>query len=193
VLLYIFWHWPRPETAIASYEADEAVFQQAVRDAAPEGLMVSAVFYSKGSPWANEGAAAYEDVYVLESSAALDALNREAVQGACKEPHDRLAGEMLAGAAGLYSLSLGNPVAVPVGPARWFRKPPGMAYEALYASIADANVGQATSLWRRQMVLSPASEFCAFGFDPAEALAGLEPIMVQRSLRWSSVTADSEP
>jgi len=41
MLLYIFWHWPRPEVAIAGYEAGEAVFQAAVRNAKPAGLLAS--------------------------------------------------------------------------------------------------------------------------------------------------------
>jgi hypothetical protein len=186
MLLYIFWHWPRPEVALASYEADEADFQSRLHEAAPIGLIASAVHRCEGAPWANEGGAAYEDLYILDTSAAMDVLNQAAVDGACKKPHDRLAGAMLAGTAGLYSLSRGRASAPVAGPTRWFRKPPGMSYNALYGALSGAMEAHGATLWRRQMVLSPAPEFSAFGCDPSAALPGLEVTVLVRDLVWSS-------
>jgi hypothetical protein len=193
MLLYMFWHWPRPEAPVAEYEADEADFQRAVQDARPQGLLASAFVRSSGSPWANEGRAAYEDLWLLTGSVALDVLNEAAVQGARKASHDRLAAAMLAGAGGLYSLALGAVRGAPVGPAAWFRKPQGVPFDAFYAAVKPAAEGPGASLWRRQMVLGPAPEFVAYGFDPSASLPDLDLVRVTRETLWSSLPPAGRP
>ncbi len=184
MLLYIFWHWPRPEADSAVIRRRRSRVPRArCALASPDGLLDSAVHRLTGAPWANAGASAYEDLYLLQDSAALDVLNEAAVRAPGKHAHDRLAHAMLAGTAGLYGYALGAPSSAPIGTSHWFRKPPGFTYPALYGSLAEG-VRDGCSLWRRQMVLSPAPEFCAFGFDPAATLPELETAAVQRTLCW---------
>ena len=180
MLLYIFWHWPLAETDVPTYERDEEVFQSAVAGARPAGWLASAVSRCTGARWANDGGRTYEDCYLLENSAALDALNESAVRGACKEPHDRLARAMKAGTAGLYALARGRAEAVPTGSALWFSKPAGVRYEELYSRFASAVRDSGVSVWRRQMVLSPAPEFCAFGSGLDASSAGSDAFTVVR-------------
>jgi hypothetical protein len=155
-------------------------------------LVASAVSRYAHARWANDGDDAYEDCYLLQSSAALDELNEAAMRGACKAPHDRLAHAMEAGCAGLYSLVRGRPVAVPAGNARWFSKPQGMGYEELYARFHPAIFDTGATIWRRQMVLSPAPEFCAFGQGLDAALAGLEALTAARETVWAGAAERTE-
>lgn len=180
MLMYIFWHWPLPETDLQAYERDERAFQAAIAGARPAGLIASGVFRCAHARWANDGDRAYEDCYLLQNSAALDVLNEIAVRGARKEPHDRLAHAMKAGTGGLYSLARGNPGAVPDGAAFWFAKPAGTRYEDLYARFEPSVLDAGATVWRRQMVLSPAPEFCAFGSGLETPLAALDPLTVPR-------------
>ena len=187
MLLYVFWHWPRAEVDLDAYERDEAAFQRALSTARPEGLVHSAVFRCAGAGWVNAGQAGYEDAYLLETSAGLDVLNDSAVQGECKEPHDRLAATMQAGAGGLYSLRLGDPPTVPAGDALWLSKPQGTRYDELYARLRPLTDRAGVTLWRRQMVLGPAPELFLVGAPtaPERAVpAGLDFVTVTRDQIW---------
>ncbi len=121
----------------------------------------------RGAPWANQGAAAYEDWYLVRDMAALAPLNEAAVSGPRKAPHDAVARLAAAGTAGLYGLQGGAPLEPP-GAAAWFGKPSGMRYASLFALLEPLVSSVQGALWMRQMVLGPTPEFCLQSATPAE-------------------------
>ena len=172
MLAYLFWHWPVDGGAgRAAYEQAQAAFHRRLAGAPPAGFLRSWSFRVGGAPWLKV-ADAYEDWYLLEDSAALDALNDAAVAPPAKGAHDAAAAGA-AGMGGLYRLRSGAPDPRS-GPALWFHKPAGTSYGEIYAAA-----GSERALWRRQMVLGPAPEFLAEG---GRAPAGVLPIAVQRTL-----------
>lgn len=67
--------------------------------------------------------------------------------------HDRVAAGVTRGWGGIYELLRGE-VKIPIG-TEWFDKPLGEPSEEFLASRPE------NTIWRRQMVLGPAPEFCA--------------------------------
>ncbi|HSA57061.1 MAG TPA: hypothetical protein VLE53_15220 [Gemmatimonadaceae bacterium] len=175
MLAYVFWHWPRPGFA-SGYETRLVRFQQALASAPPPGLRESFVLALEGAAWANGGADAYEDWYLLGGSADLDSLNEAAVTSTRQLPHDEAAAAAGGGTGGVYRLRLGAPVSPPRY-AAWFSKPEGLSYPALYDLVRPALASGGGVLWGRQMTLGPAREFCVHSHErcvlPA-ALAALE-------------------
>jgi hypothetical protein len=172
MLAYVFWHWPAaPGSVLATYERAQAEFHRRLADAPPPGFLRSWSFRVTGAPWLKVENA-YEDWYLLESSAALDPLNEAAVAPPARAAHDRAAAGA-AGMGGLYRLHTGEPNPAG-GTACWFHKPAGLSYPELYAAITPG-----TTLWRRQMVLGPGPEFLLEG-GPAPGL--VTPIGVERTL-----------
>src|SRR4051794_15380391 len=108
MLAYVFWHTPTSGAKRDEYERLLIGFHQALASHAPAGFRTSFVYRVENAPWIGAGAAAYEDWYILENSAALDALNDAAVSGPRKAPHDLVASFAASGAAGLYRLKSGS-------------------------------------------------------------------------------------
>ena len=155
---YTFWHWSRPETDAASYEAAQRRFHAALAAAPSPGLSRSHSAALRGAPWAADGGAAYEDWYLVEGTAALDPLNQAAVSASRQAPHDAAAALAAGGTAGLYSLRAGVALTAPTH-ATWFAKPAGMSYAKLDVALR-AVVAQGACVWMRFMVLGPTPEFC---------------------------------
>jgi len=159
MLAYIFWHWPYPRVDKTSYQHYLIDFHDALRAQKLAGFHYSTVFQLEHAPWIDTHGEVYEEWYVVQNFAALEALNEGAVSGSCKEPHNRVASHAAGGAGGLYQLRAGEPGLATAHAALWFAKPSGMSYEDLYAAL-QPGIEQATgSLWQRQMVLGPAPEF----------------------------------
>jgi hypothetical protein len=154
MLAYVFWHVPAASVAPASYEALLAAFHAPLR----RRFERTATFALRAIPWL-EGAAGYEDWYLVDDFAALGTLNSVAVSGARKPPHDAAAAAVRAGAAGVMGHVAGPLLPSRPGWAAWLAKPPGVAYADFHAQLAAA-LGDAASAWQRQMVLGPASEYC---------------------------------
>ena len=116
--------------------------------------------HTTASPWIASGAVAYEDWYVIDNSAALDAINDAAISGPRKNPHDQLASLAASGAAGLYRLKTGQLDSMKSAQhAVWFSKP-AISYDAFLIQFRPLIDSPQTTLWLRQMVLSAAPEFC---------------------------------
>lgn len=184
MLVYLFWHWPRPDVPADVYEARQRAFHQALATHAPAGLAASRVWRVTGVPWSqSQNDITYEDWYLLADSAALDALNAAAISDALRETHDAAASLAAGGVAALYT---------PVGPhagqeptldcaaAQWFSKPEGMSYGALYQQL-DPHLPR---LWQRMMVLGPSPEFLLLDADPAALPAGWRPLSAHRERVW---------
>jgi len=158
VLAYVFWHRPRAGVDAGEYEVG-------LRELHDRLDVAAASFRIPELPFA-AGSSAYEDWYLVEGWGELGDLNLAAVTGAPREPHDSIAGQMAAGRGGLYTLLRG--AAEPPASTRWLDKPLGEDSEAFLAGLS------APTVWRRQLVLGPAPEFCLV--DPAESSPGRERI-----------------
>jgi len=157
---YVFWHWPRLGTVRRTYERKLTAFQDSLRAHAPDGLTEALSFRVRAVPWAPPRSQVYEDWYLVRDFGSLGVLNDAAVAKPNKEPHDEVAGDATVGAGGVYKLRRGG---LDLRDARfetWMRKPAGTSYEAFYDRLSKLVSDRDTDLWRRQMVLGPAPEFC---------------------------------
>jgi hypothetical protein len=186
MLAYVFWHWRFPTVEETAYERRIVEFQEALRTQRPRGFQYSVVLKVGLAPWVGRDEDVYEEWYVVENSAALDALNEAAVSGACKEPHNQVAKDAAGGAGGLYRLRAGEAGLTTARVALWFAKPAGMSYETLYgmlqAEVVRAPAGG--SMWQRQMVLGPAPEFCWHSAQDYRLLEGFEYLDIPMKQIW---------
>jgi hypothetical protein len=164
MLAYVFWHVPSAQVAAQEYEAQLTAFHAALRADGPPGLGLTAMVGLDAIPWL-DGAAGYEDWYLVEDFAALGALNVAAVSGSRKASHDAAAGSARTGVAGLMGHVAGPLLPEQPGWAAWLSKPEGMAYDAFHTTLWEV-LGNHASAWQRQMTLGPATEYCVLA--PAE-------------------------
>jgi hypothetical protein len=173
MLAYIFWHIPKEGTDPEEYESSLTGFHAALSNAPPEGFHASAIFRHYALPWAPSSLFVYEDWYLVDGFAALGILNDAAIEGRRRAAHDEAAARAAWGAGGVYRPVDGEAASLSGGFSYWLAKPDGLGYEAFYDEL-----GTVKQLWRRQMVLSPAPEFCLLagsrlevGFDVFESSA----------------------
>jgi hypothetical protein len=146
VLAYLFWHRRRGDVDSSDYEEAQRYFHARLD-------LASACFRVTHLPFAQ--AAGYEDWYLVEDWAALGELNLAAVDPARREHHDRAAEMAAAGWGGVYALQRGS-AEIPAG-AEWLAKPRALDSDEFLSSLPGGAV------WRRQMVLGPAPEYCLAG------------------------------
>jgi hypothetical protein len=176
MLAYVFWHWPADGAATDDYERLQQQFHRSLHEAAIDGFHGSTAFRIDGqAPWLG-GQPAYADWYLLESSAGLDALNEAAVAGLRKGPHDLLARAMAAGAGSLLQARtrVDFPTIHAATYATWLAKPKGMPYDPFYQRLQPVAAGPGVSVWRRQMVLGPTTEFGLLSTERLQLPPGLE-------------------
>jgi hypothetical protein len=157
-LAYVFWHAPASADDVAAYEADLLDFHASLTAAPPPGFIRSETFGLPGASWLAGPGPGYEDWYLVNDWAAIGELNRAAVATAHVASHDRIAHQAASGSGAIYQLHAGSEItgsAVRI----WFAKPAGWGYGRLDEALAPM-LGDGGSLWRRQMVLGPAPEFC---------------------------------
>jgi hypothetical protein len=143
MLAYLFWHRPKPDSDVAAYEDAQRAFHA--------GLDVpSACFRLAELPFG--GDAGYEDWYLIEDWQELGELNRAAVDPTRGPFHNRAASSAAMGWGGVYSLMRG-PAAIPDG-VEWLDKRRGDPSDDFVAALPH------DAVWRRQLVLGPAPEFC---------------------------------
>jgi hypothetical protein len=179
MLAYVFWHWKRADADAGAYERALQAFHASLVAAPSAGLVSTACAALHGAPWANAGSNAYEDWYVVGSSADLDPLNEAAISAARQAPHDAAAALAVGGTAGLYRLRMGRPVA-DAAVATWFEKPAGWSYSQLVETLQPLVDGAGAALWGRQMTLGPAREFCLDSPTPLSLPAGLDALVLSR-------------
>jgi hypothetical protein len=210
VLAYLFWHRPSESTDAAAYEQAQVAFHRSLHRSPPVGLCGSSAFRVTGTPWlaaANAGTPvgagdrAYEDWYLVEDYAALGVLNEAAVGRGHRTAHDAAARMFGAGAGGLYALvegdrpEQGRPAGCEsIGEAThaiWVARPPGAGSRMLGELLGDGMDRRHASLWRRQLVLGPAPEYCLLasevpaGVAPTRLPPGWTATMIERELLWS--------
>ncbi len=143
MLAYLFWHRRGPDVDQSEYEEVQREFHAALETE-------SASFRLGELPF--DPSPGYEDWYLVEDWAALGVLNDSAVDSIRRPAHDRAASGAGAGWGGLYMLVRG-PAAIPDG-ADWYEKPRLVPTKTFLADLPE------TTIWRRQLVLGPAPEFC---------------------------------
>jgi hypothetical protein len=184
MLAYIFWHYRSPHVDKSTYHERLIDFHQTLQAHKPGGFLYSAVFQIAGAPWIADGAEAYEDWYLVENSAALDVLNEAAVDARRRSAHDLVAHDAARGMGGLYRLQSGANDLSRVRTALWFAKPVGMSYETLYRTLEPQIQQEGAALWRRQMVLGSAHEFCWHSPENSLLPANFAGLQVPQALLW---------
>jgi hypothetical protein len=211
VLAYLFWHRPLESSDVAAYEQTQVAFHRSLHRSPPVGLCGSAVFRVAGLPWLEQpdgepaqppGAdRAYEDWYLVEDFAALGVLNGAAVGRGHRTAHDEAARLLGAGAGGLYALVEGERSDTgecagleSIGGAThavWVARPPGSKPGVIGELLGDGMDRRHASLWRRQLVLGPAPEYCLLaseippGVAPTRLPAGWTSTTLEREVLWS--------
>ena len=163
-LAYVFWHHPGLGVDAAGYERGLLAFHARLADAPIPGTLGCRTVRVPATPWLS--GAGYEDWYFVEDFTALGQLNAGAIDEAHAAVHDDIAAQAGFGAGGLYRLVSGQRDRAGAHHV-WFPKPdvlPG---------------GEGTTLWQRQLVLSPAPEFCLV-CDERPILAGAVDVPVER-------------
>jgi hypothetical protein len=191
MLAYVFWHRPLDDSALETYERAQIAFHGSLAHAPPIGFLGSACYRAAELPWLG-GLAGYEDWYFVEDYTALGVLNEAAVGHGHRTVHDDLAHRFGGGAGGLYGLIEGHP---PVDSsslqeasvAVWVGRSPGVKRRALGELLGDGMDPQHASLWRRQLVLGPAPEFCLLAH---ELPAGVTPTRLPAG--WTATVFERE-
>jgi len=181
VLAYLFWHRPREGTAGEVYERDHLAFHRSLARNPPVGLRGSATFRVEQVPWLaakelDDPTPAYEDWYLLADFTALGVLNEAAVGRGHRTSHDKVAARFGSGAGGVYclvegELQQGAAALSEASLAVWIARPPGSTQRALGDLLGDGMDPRHASLWRRQLVLGPAPEFCLLAREPSAGVA----------------------
>ena len=170
MLAYVFSHGPAGGADVVAYEDSLRRFHAELASASLSGFIESATFAVAGG---------YSDWYLLENSAALDALNAAAVSGARAPAHDSAARLAAHGAGKLLSLASGSP-SMAQGVEVRFGKPAGMPYAVFYARLTPWVSVPGVSLWRRMMVLGPPPEFCLISPSEVQLPAEMQPEVLRR-------------
>lgn len=154
---YVYWHAAPEGVAAADYERMLLSFGRALADAKSPGFLGNASYAVGATPWLGEPG--YEDWVWLEGSWALDPLNERAVSGPMEQPHDAIAQATKHGGYGaLYYLVSGQQEIPGDSTVFWLSRPRGIDWrEAMPGIVRSA--GSNVSVWRRQMVLGPSTEF----------------------------------
>ena len=161
MLAYLFWHAAPDGAIVAEYEKTVGRFGSALADAKVPGMLGNASYAIGRTPWLGESG--YEDWAWLEGSWALDALNERAVSGAMTGPHDAVAKATKHGGFGaLYYLVAGEHRMPADSKVFWLSRPRGIVWRDVLPSITQSASAE-VAVWRRQMVLGPASEFALIG------------------------------
>jgi hypothetical protein len=99
----------------------------------------------------------------LEGSWALDDLNERAVAGSMEKAHSTIAKATKHGGAGaLYYLVAGEHTAFADSKVFWMSRPRGFNWRDVIPAIVRSENSE-VAIWRRQMVLGPATEFAVIG------------------------------
>ena len=206
MLAYLFWHRPRKDAPIDAYEEAQLAFHRSLARARPVGMRCSATFRLDEVPWPvhdadpEAGRPGYEDWYLIEDFAALGVLNEAAVGHGHRSTHEQAARRFGAGAGGLYALLEGGrsgeggpgAPAIETNVAIWVARAPGSPKRQLGELLGDGMDPEHASLWRRQLVLGPAPEFCLLARESSafDEPAGVAPTRLPEG--WSATVVRRE-
>lgn len=187
MLSYTFWHRKNPTIDRGEHESSLIDFHEILKQSKLDGYIGSVVTRLEGAPWFLEpDSEGYEEWYIVTGSDKLDPLNEVAVSGARKEPHDKAAKNALDMHAGLYRLRTGLLSNASGTHVTWFSKPQDTTYNSLYNEVPSYLDDFQASLWRRQMVLGPTSEFCLTSKEEIKLPQKFKPFTIKRVVLWKS-------
>jgi len=178
VLAYLFWHRPREGAPAGDYEQALETFHRSLARQPPAGMCALASYRLTELPWRTHdtpGGPFYEDWYLVADYASLGVLNEAAAGRGHRSRHDEVASRAGPGAGGLYALLEGEAGAAALataGVAVWVSPQPQASAAAPAREpgpaelLGDGMDGATSSLWRRQLVLGPAPEFCVLAPEP---------------------------
>jgi hypothetical protein len=180
-LAYVFWHMPDPRADAERYAAAQVQFQRSLARRPPIGFRGSTVCrLGPAPPWlpapgASHGATAaqaYEDWYLLDDWTAIGVLREAALARGHASRHERAARHVAVGTAGIYRLCDGPsaPATTAASLAIWIAPARGADHSGVGELAADGLVGDAT-LWRRELSLGPAPEYCVLTDEPPAGVA----------------------
>ncbi len=175
-LSFILWHWPAEGVSAGDYYRALSRFHTALKDEPPDGFLESGVVRFDALPWIAAPGPIYQDWYVITDFTAMGILNDGAVDGSRKSPHDEVAGMAADGVGGLYAVEAGQPSALSGGLFHWLRKPEDRNTPEYLRSLKDIALAAGGTLWRRQMNLGVAPEYCLRAERRIDA-AGVEQVM----------------
>ena len=170
MLAYVFFHRPAAGVDAQEYETALRRFHSSLAGAPPPGFIGSSTYRVGGG---------YADWYLIESSAALDLLNKAAVDRARSQDHDAVA-HMSVDGSGKLLMRISGSAPPGAGYEICFSKPSGMVYPELYERLAPWTGRAELSLWRRMMVLGPPPEFCLLAPSEIELPAEMKPEVLRR-------------
>ena len=185
MLGYVFWHAPAEGVDAAHYENALSAFHRSLAHSPPFGFEGSAAFpAAQAGPW-------YEDWYLVEDFSALGVLNEAAVARGHRSLHDRAAKGLGSATAGIYRLLEGAPVSgASIGECRhatWVEPSGSTNAVEMGALLGDGMDPSSASVWRRQLVLGPAPEFCVLSREQPAGVAS-----TRLAPRWSARTLPRE-
>lgn len=170
MLVYVFWHQPRPGIALDEYAGALLAFESVFKGQGDVEAIQS--FRMESVPWFGSGARVYTDWYVMSDSSKLDPVNQHAISGPCEKPHQAIAAMTGAGTGSLYDITHSG---CDVGEARqsiWVSKPNAMSY-ADFRTKWSALEAKGVCLLQRRMGLGPSPEFCMLSIDAVPLPEGL--------------------
>ncbi len=188
MIAYLLWHRPAAGVERAAYERAAEHFHRSLHHSPPAGFRGSAVYRVPELPWLAPAGAGYEDWYLLDDFTAAGVLNEAAVAHGHRGAHDDVARRFGAGAGGMYGLLEGHADLGATPNIVWVSRPPGTEPALLGALLGDGMDPAHASLWRRQLVLGPAPEYCLLTPDRAGAdrPAGVSPARLPEG--WRATT-----
>src|SRR5262245_24780612 len=161
MLAYLFWHAASDASAAAEYEKKILRFGEALAKAKVPGVLGCASYAVGRTSWLGEPG--YEDWVWLEGTSVLETLNERAVSGAMEQPHRAVSQITKHGGFGALYYLVGGKHAIP-GHSKilWLSRPRGIAWRDVMPGIVKSASAEVT-VWRRLMVLGPATEFAVIG------------------------------
>jgi len=161
MLAYLFWHAASNTSATDEYEKKILRFGEALAKAKIPGVLGCASYAIGRTTWLGEPG--YEAWVWLEGSWALEGLNERAVSGAMDQPHHAVSQTTKHGGSGaLYYLVDGKHAIPGHSKILWLSRPRGIVWRDVMPGIVKSASAEVT-VWRRLMVLGPATEFAVIG------------------------------
>jgi hypothetical protein len=162
MLAYVFWHRQADREDRHEYEQAVVRFHRSLHARPPDGFRDSASFRAGELPWLGSG---YEDWYLVDDFAALGVLGEATQARGHRTAHDEAARRSGRGAGGVYRLLEGVADFADARIAVWVERPAGTESLEFGALLGDGMDPARASLWRRQLVLGPAPEYCVLGVE----------------------------
>ena len=161
MIAYVFWHARRASVDGQDFERGLRAFHAGLAEHPPEGFASSVTLRAGPLPWM-AGKIAYEDWYHVRDFTSIGILNERAASGGHADAHDHVASYSEHGTGSIYALEAGALRGAP-GFMYWLDRPDGLSTPAFLDEMRTRVGDLGGELWRRQLSLGPATEYCIRG------------------------------